>query len=81
MPGDFLERRGEVQIGGRVVHRIAAQDEQRIHFAGVHVGDQLAQGIRLIRRIAFDRIGVRNGFADIAEAAFMACARACTSGG
>ena len=66
-PADLLEGAGEIQIGGRAVDRIAAEDEQRFHLAGVHVGDQLAQRIRLIDRISFDRIGVGDRFADVAE--------------
>ena len=67
--GDFrtLQRVGEVEIGGRVVDRIAAQDDEQVDFAGAHVGDEVAEGFGLIDWIRVDRVGVENGLADVAE--------------
>jgi hypothetical protein len=59
---------GEVKIGGRVVSWIAAEDDQQVNLAAVHVGDKIFNRFGLIDRIGIDRIGVENGFADIAQA-------------
>ncbi len=67
LPADFFERAGEIQVGRGAINRVAAQDDQRFHFARVHVGDQFAQRLRLVDRVAFDRVGVADGLADIAE--------------
>ena len=48
----ILERVGEVKIGGRIVGRIAAEDDQHVHLAGPHVGDQIFQRLGLIDRVA-----------------------------
>ncbi len=32
---------GKVQIGGRIVGRIAVDNDQQIDLAGVHVGDEI----------------------------------------
>ena len=42
-----LERVGESQIGGSIVGRIAAQDDEHVHLAATHVGDQVFQGLGL----------------------------------
>ena len=62
-----LQRVGEVEIGGRIVGGIAAEDDQQIDFAGAHVGDEIFDRFGLIDRIRVDRIGVENGLADVAE--------------
>ena len=62
-----LERVGEVQIGGRVVGGVAAEDDQQVDFAGVHVGDEFFDRFGLIDRIRVDGIGVENRLADVAE--------------
>ena len=58
---------GEIQIGGRIVGRIAAENDQQIDFAAVHVGDEIFDRFGLIDRIRVDRIGVEDGLADVAE--------------
>ena len=58
---------GEVQVGGRVVRRIAAEDHQQIDFARVHVGDEIFERVGLIDRIRIDGVGVENGLADVTE--------------
>ena len=35
------KRIGEAKIGGRVVGRIAAQNDEQIHFAAAHVGNEV----------------------------------------
>ena len=62
-----LQRVGEVQIGGRIVGRIAAEDDQQIDFAGVHVGDEIFDRFGLIDRIRIDWVGVEDGLADVAQ--------------
>ena len=55
---------GEVQIGRSIVGRVAAEDDQQIDFAAVHVGDEFFDGFGLVDRIRVDRVGVENGLAD-----------------
>ena len=62
-----LQSVGEVQIGGRVVGGIAAEDDQQIDFAAVHVGDEIFDRLGLIDRIRVDGIGVEDGLADVAK--------------
>ncbi len=57
----------ELQISRRVVGRIAAEDNQQFHAAGVNILNQIPQRLSLIDGIRFERIGVRNSLADIAE--------------
>ena len=52
--GDLLQRLVELQIDRRRVDRIAAEDEQELDRAGVHLADQLAQ-----RRALIDRLQLR----------------------
>ena len=60
-------RVGKVKIGGRVVDRIAAENDQQIDFAAAHVGDEIFDGFGLIDRVGIDWVGVENGLADVAE--------------
>ena len=46
----LLQRIRELQVGGRRVDGIAAEDHEQLHLAAVHVGDQLAERLRLIGR-------------------------------
>ena len=62
-----LERVGEVEIGGRVVGGIAAEDHQQIDFARAHVGDEVLDRLGLVDRVGVDGIGVEDGCADVAE--------------
>ena len=64
---DLRHRVGETQIDRRGVNRIAADDQQQINLAGVHVGDEVAQGVELIHRLGFDRRRVDDGLADVAK--------------
>ena len=57
----------EVEVRRRVVNGIAAEHDQRLDCAGVHVGDELAQGLELVHRRHFQRIGDGDGRADVAE--------------
>ena len=58
---------GKVKIGGRIVNRIAAENDQQIDFAATHVGDEIFNRFGLIDWIRIDRFGVENSFADVAE--------------
>ncbi len=51
----FVQRRDKIHIGWRVVHRIAAENQQRVHLTCVHVGDKLAERIDVIHGARFDR--------------------------
>ena len=64
---DLRHRRGEVEIGRGVEHRIAAQDDERLNGAPVHRGDQRHQRAharkrRVLRLVVADR---RAGVAEI----------------
>ncbi len=54
----FRHALGEVEIHGRVVDRIAADDDEGIDFAGVHVGDQFVQAFDIVDRVRIERVGV-----------------------
>ena len=64
----FDMRSRKVEIHGRVVDRIAADDDQHIDVARVHVRDQLAQAFDLVDGIGIERIGVDYGLAGVAQA-------------
>ena len=63
----FLFELGERPIAGRVVNRVAAQNQQQIHFAFVNVGCEIVQRFRVIDRIHFNRFGVINRRAHISK--------------
>ena len=50
----FLERRRKIKIGRRVVHGIAAEDDQEVHVAGVQIIDEVAKRFELVNRAHFD---------------------------
>ena len=56
-----------MQIGRRGVDRVAADDDEQVDLAGVHVGDEIAQRVELIDRLGLDRSRVDDGLADVAE--------------
>ena len=58
---------GEIEIGGRVVGRIAAENDQQIDFARIDVGDEVFDRFGLIDGIRIDWVGVENGLADVAQ--------------
>ena len=62
-----LEGVRKAEVGRCIVGRIAAQDDQHVHFAAAHVGDQVFEGLGLVHRIGVDRIRVENRLADIAQ--------------
>ena len=64
---DLLHRVGEVQIRGRRVDRIAAEDEQDADRARVHLADELLQRGALIDRAHFRGLRVDDRRADVAE--------------
>ena len=53
-----LKRIGKTQVGRCIVGRIAAQDQQHVHFPAPHIGNQIAQRFGLVDGIGIDRIGV-----------------------
>src|ERR1700722_20709839 len=62
-----LERVRETQVGRRVITGVPAHDEQHVHLAGAHVGDEIFDRLGLIDRIGIDGIGVENRSPDVAE--------------
>ena len=62
-----LKRVGEVEIGGRVVDRVAAENDEQVNFAGTHVGDEVFERFGLVDWISVDRVGVENRLADVAS--------------
>ena len=63
----LLQRVGETEIGGRIVGRISAHDDEHVHLAAAHVGDQIFERLELVHRVGVDRIGIENRLADIAQ--------------
>ena len=63
----LAQRVGELEIGRRGVHGIAADDQQHVDLAGVHVGDEIPERGDLIDRLRFDRLRVDDGRARVAE--------------
>ena len=63
-----LQHIGEIELSRRVVSRIAAENYQQIHLAGLHIRDEIFNRIALVDRIGIHRIGVRYSLADVAEA-------------
>ncbi len=62
-----LQRIRETEVGGSIVGRISAQDDQHVHLAAAHVCDQILQRLSLIHRVGIDRIGIEDRLADIAQ--------------
>jgi hypothetical protein len=73
--------RTKIEVGGGVVQRIPAQDEKEIHFSGVQIVHQVAQAIRLVHGIRFERVRVVTVLPTFPSAAFIACASAWTNAG
>ena len=65
--GDFRERVGEVEIGRRREHRIAADDDEHLHAAGLHIGHELGERRGAIGGRRGDGRVIRHGRADVAE--------------
>ena len=55
------------QIDRRVEHRIAADDQEQVHRAGVQIFHQVLQGRQLVGRVGLDGIGVEDGLAHVAQ--------------
>ena len=47
-----FQRIGKTKIGGSIVSWISAQDEQDVHLAAAHVGNQIFQRLGLIDGLA-----------------------------
>ena len=67
LPGYALQRGAKAAVGGRVIDRIAAEDEQSVDLRGVHRGDKLAHRLQLTCRLERDRRGVFDRRALVAE--------------
>ena len=65
--GIRFQRRSEFEFGGRVVNRVAAENQQQIDFAGAHVFDERMQRFVSVDRIGVDRFGVEDRLADVAK--------------
>ena len=57
----------EIEISGRIVSRIAAEDHKQINFPGTHIGDEILNRFCVIDQVRIDGFGVENGFADVAK--------------
>src|SRR5580700_6428171 len=62
-----LEDIGEIQIGRRIVGRIASEDCKQIYFPCDRVGSKFFDGLVLIYRICVDRVGVEDCLPDISQ--------------
>jgi len=63
----ILEGIGEIEVGGCVVSRIAAQYNEQINLARADVGNKIFDGVGLVNWVGVNWIAVRNGLADIAK--------------
>ena len=63
----LVQSLGEPEIGRRGVHRVAADDDEDVDLAGVHVGDEIPKRVELIGRFRFDRLRVDDRLADVAK--------------
>src|ERR1700751_5876314 len=64
---NFVESVREVEVGGRGVDRIGVENDQPVHLAAVHVGDERFEFVTLNRGHGVDGFGVDDGLADVAE--------------
>ena len=78
----LLQRLDELQIRGRRVDRIAAEDQEQADRARVHFADELLQRGALIGRLDFGGLAcTRPSCRRCRATAFIACASAWTAGG
>ncbi len=64
---NLLHRIDELQVRRRGVDRVAAEDDQQAHGAGVHLADQFLQRRALVDRTGFGGLRVGDRGADVAE--------------
>src|SRR5579875_3475673 len=64
---DLFEPGSKREIRRRIKYRIAAENQQHIHFAGVHVLAKLLQRCDLIDGLRLNRIGINHRLPDVAE--------------
>ena len=62
-----LHHVGEIEIMRSVVDGVAAENDQQVNLAALHVGDEFLEGLCLVDRIGVDWVGVKDGLADVAE--------------
>src|SRR6266851_1690373 len=58
---------GKIQIPGRVINRVRAQNKQNLHPPGFHITDQVPKLRSLIDGTSFDRSSVEDRLSDIAQ--------------
>ena len=63
----LVERGTERDVGRSGVHRVAAENQQQVHLAGFHVGDQRLQRFDLVDRLDVHRLGVGHRLANVAQ--------------
>ncbi len=76
----FVHRLHKTEIGGRIVNRIAADNHQHVNLPGIHVRNQITDGLSVLDWINFNGINVRNGLAGIAQRGIH-CMRQCVDRG
>ena len=64
---DFLEGIQEVEICRRVVNRVAAQHQQRLHRAGIHILYEFGERSELVHGIRLHRVRVNHGLSGIPQ--------------
>src|ERR1700682_3343585 len=62
-----LQRVGEVEIGGRIVSRVAAKKYEQNHLACTHVGGKVFDRLGLVDRISIDRVAIEHSLADVTK--------------
>ena len=63
----FLQAIAHAEFHRRIEGRIAAEDEQHFHGAGIQIFHQIQQRSQLIDGVGFDRVGVEDRLADVAQ--------------
>ena len=63
----LLQRIQEIQIGGRIVHRVAAENQKRLDRSVVHVADQVFDRSDFIDGVGFHRVGIDHSLAGVAQ--------------
>ena len=64
---DLAHRVRELEVDRRGVYRVAAEDDQQVHLAGVHIGDQIGERLELVDRFGLRRLRVDDGLTGVAE--------------
>src|ERR1700733_2000138 len=62
-----LQAVGKIEIGRRIISRIAVENYQQIDFSGAHVADEIFDGFGLAYRVCVDGVTVENCPAFVAQ--------------